>query len=560
MARKFLDQERNSQTFWSEGAVVFPDDKEKIIELLAQLFWRQISKSFSNMKQLEKAKSMKPPHQNNLPSPSICNSITLAIPGPLGAPQDTPALRELTTINTIAQASTAKKSVFEVSSDDSNDCVSVDSRSSNWEPRWARTQQQINTQKRLRNKTHKRRATYEEQSLRVPQRRRTGGSSPQLAVYEGLDRYTRDIEMEADHTSKDAEYSTASSRKKETGMATEIEQSPRRHNEFSTGQSVAPVAPMITHEQCSSVLPRDSGSSAEGLENAPSLVVKLKGVRFNFTQSDQPTPMELNGTSSRESTSISQSTPLPKNITTSTEPLRHNSADSESVEGTTTTTHQAHSRCRSEDVSQNPLPVSKYAVLDDQNRAKISWVSESFLAPKQTKENHTASSMLLPPQPQPAQDISSTSTSSGPDQKASTQHPVPSVIFWIITHDPILEEERWDDGIFLNTTLSEFTHAIAKATGRRDRIEKLKLTLSTPSSRHKFTVRSDDEVSWVSGKQTFAAPLQAMWRDITLGRVNEPPEIKITIEPFYERVSTSNDAVVNNNMILSDIGRLFGLK
>lgn len=119
-----------------------------------------------------------------------------------------------------------------------------------------------------------------------------------------------------------------------------------------------------------------------------------------------------------------------------------------------------------------------------------------------------------------------------PKPRAKTQIP-----FWIITRDPLYTEERWDDGKFTGTSLLTFLEGISKVLQRPvAHIEKIKLTLQTPMSHTKITVRQDAEDSWVEAKVTFVEKLKEVRR---LAR-GDMTGCKILVEPLWEEGVEAN--------------------
>jgi hypothetical protein len=121
--------------------------------------------------------------------------------------------------------------------------------------------------------------------------------------------------------------------------------------------------------------------------------------------------------------------------------------------------------------------------------------------------------------------------------RSKTQVPL-----WIITREPRYTEERWDDGKFQGTQLSDFLEEVSKVT-QRNHIEKLKLTLRTPTFDTKITVFRDADDSWISAKETFVEKLKEARAEAKAKRPNEPASYKILIEPFYEEGSEMNSKV-----------------
>jgi hypothetical protein len=77
---------------------------------------------------------------------------------------------------------------------------------------------------------------------------------------------------------------------------------------------------------------------------------------------------------------------------------------------------------------------------------------------------------------------------------------------------------------------------VSNAT-QRDHIEKLKLTLQTPTFDTRITVFSGDEDNWALAKKTFVEKLKEATIKAKSRRTNEPASFKIFIEPFYEESS-----------------------
>ena len=121
--------------------------------------------------------------------------------------------------------------------------------------------------------------------------------------------------------------------------------------------------------------------------------------------------------------------------------------------------------------------------------------------------------------------------------RSKTQVPL-----WIITREPRYTEERWDDGKFLGTQLSDFLEEVSKVT-QRNHIEKLKLTLRTPTFDTKITVFKDADDSWISAKEIFVEKLKEARAEAKAKRPNEPASYKILIEPFYEEGPEINSKV-----------------
>ena len=123
-----------------------------------------------------------------------------------------------------------------------------------------------------------------------------------------------------------------------------------------------------------------------------------------------------------------------------------------------------------------------------------------------------------------------------PKPRSKTQVPL-----WIITREPRYTEERWDDGKFQGTKLSDFLKDLSKVT-QRNHIEKVKLTLRTPTSDTKITVLKDAEDSWISAKAKFVDKLKEARAEAKANRPNETASFEILVEPFYEEgvMMTSN--------------------
>ena len=124
----------------------------------------------------------------------------------------------------------------------------------------------------------------------------------------------------------------------------------------------------------------------------------------------------------------------------------------------------------------------------------------------------------------------SSSAENGPlKPRPKTQIPL-----WIITREPRYTEERWDDGKFQGTQLSDFLEGVSKVT-QRDHIEKVKLTLRTPTFDTKITVFKDADDSWISAKERFLEKLKEARAEARAKRPNEPANFEILVEPFYEQ-------------------------
>jgi len=120
------------------------------------------------------------------------------------------------------------------------------------------------------------------------------------------------------------------------------------------------------------------------------------------------------------------------------------------------------------------------------------------------------------------------------------------VPLWIITRHPRYTEELWDEGRFQGTPLPVFIEELTKVTGG-SHIERLKLTLRTPTQDTKVTVIRGAEDSWESAKKRFVEKLketkaEAKRLENETGQKNETASIEIFIEPFYEQ----NTAVQNS--------------
>ena len=124
---------------------------------------------------------------------------------------------------------------------------------------------------------------------------------------------------------------------------------------------------------------------------------------------------------------------------------------------------------------------------------------------------------------------SSSAENGTPRPRSKTQ-----VLLWIITREPRYTEERWDDGKFQGTQLSDFLEGISEVT-QRDHIEKVKLTLRTATFDTKITVFKDAEDLWISAKERFAEKLREARAEAKAKRPNEPANFEIFVEPFYEQ-------------------------
>ena len=122
--------------------------------------------------------------------------------------------------------------------------------------------------------------------------------------------------------------------------------------------------------------------------------------------------------------------------------------------------------------------------------------------------------------------------------KARSKIQVP---LWIITRQPRYTEERWDEGKFQGRPLSVFIEELTQVTGR-DYIERLKLTLRTPTQDTKVTVVKGAEDSWESTKKRFAEKLREATAEAKRQQ-NENPTCEILIEPFYEQNSALQNSV-----------------
>lgn len=130
---------------------------------------------------------------------------------------------------------------------------------------------------------------------------------------------------------------------------------------------------------------------------------------------------------------------------------------------------------------------------------------------------------------------------SSADNASSKPRSKTQVPLWIITREPRYTEERWDDGKFQGTKLSDFLKDLSKVT-QRNHIEKVKLTLRTPTFDTKITVLKDAEDSWISAKARFVDKLKEARAEAKANRPNETANFEILVEPFYEEgvMMTSN--------------------
>ena len=126
------------------------------------------------------------------------------------------------------------------------------------------------------------------------------------------------------------------------------------------------------------------------------------------------------------------------------------------------------------------------------------------------------------------------SRSSSAETRPSKPRSRTQIPLWIITREPRYTEERWDDGKFQGTQLSDFLEGISKVT-QRDRIEKVKLTLRTPTFDTKITVYKDAEDSWISAKEKFVEKIKEAIAEAKTKRRNELGNFEILVEPFYEQ-------------------------
>ena len=125
------------------------------------------------------------------------------------------------------------------------------------------------------------------------------------------------------------------------------------------------------------------------------------------------------------------------------------------------------------------------------------------------------------------------SSTENPSSKPRSKTQVP---LWIITREPRFTEERWDEGKFQGSNLAGFLEDLSKAT-QRNHVEKVKLTLRTPTFDTKITVLRDAEDSWISAKAKFVEKLKEARADAKASRPNETANFEILVEPFYEEAA-----------------------
>ena len=118
--------------------------------------------------------------------------------------------------------------------------------------------------------------------------------------------------------------------------------------------------------------------------------------------------------------------------------------------------------------------------------------------------------------------------SAAPKVRSKIQVPL-----WIITREPRYTEERWDEGKFQGTPLSVFIEELSQVTGR-SHIDRLKLTLRTPTQDTKVTVVRGAEDSWESAKKRFVEKLKETTAEAKRLQ-NESATFEILVEPFYEQ-------------------------
>ena len=151
-----------------------------------------------------------------------------------------------------------------------------------------------------------------------------------------------------------------------------------------------------------------------------------------------------------------------------------------------------------------------------------------------------------PTHPQPSTQDNHPSQPTNQEASSSKARPKTQVPLWIITREPRYTEERWDEGKFLGSTLSVFIDGISNVT-QRNNIEKIKLTLRTPTSDTKITVFRDGEDSWISAKEAFIEKLKEASAAAKARRL-DGVNCKILVEPFYEQVVLPSSGVEEDDV------------
>ncbi|KAH9212955.1 hypothetical protein DL95DRAFT_410682 [Leptodontidium sp. 2 PMI_412] len=109
----------------------------------------------------------------------------------------------------------------------------------------------------------------------------------------------------------------------------------------------------------------------------------------------------------------------------------------------------------------------------------------------------------------------------------STPRPKPQVPLWVITHTPRYTEELWDTGRLSGHSLSTFLNSLSSLTSHPvESIDKIKLTLRTPVSDTKIAVGREAEESWGAAMKVFRERLRRM-KGVVEGCL-------IFIEPVWE--------------------------
>lgn len=104
---------------------------------------------------------------------------------------------------------------------------------------------------------------------------------------------------------------------------------------------------------------------------------------------------------------------------------------------------------------------------------------------------------------------------------------------WIITREPRHVEELWEEGKVIGTPLDVFLGGISHIT-ERDSIEKIKLTLQTPSFDTKLTVYEGAIDSWEFAKATLSENIKRARAEAKAKKQTNVPSLKIMVEPFYK--------------------------
>ncbi|RFU25780.1 hypothetical protein B7463_g10549, partial [Scytalidium lignicola] len=160
-----------------------------------------------------------------------------------------------------------------------------------------------------------------------------------------------------------------------------------------------------------------------------------------------------------------------------------------------------------------------------------------------------------------AQSTQESNSSPNTLSKSSKPQSKGSLRLWVVTHYPRYAIERWEDGKFVNATLSDITNGIAKLKRvPRDQIVKIEVELCTTVCSTKFSARSDDEDAWKDGKKMVVRCVRQAMKDA-------PDETRasgrILIEPIYDQHKVevlsdgSHDDIDDNSDLVNYFGSLF---